>query len=272
MITEDAIRSAVKAHGAVVAAVVTEAKGSSPRDAGTLMLILPDQTLGTIGGGTAEQQVIEAARILLSAPAPPLRLEFPLGPDLDQCCGGHMSVSLGLVDPKALDHSPALLWDDGPELPANALKRSVIIYGAGHVGQAILRALTPLPFQITLVDARPEDGLTPGVQATPLPEAIAEEAGPDTFHLVLTHSHAVDLEIVAAVLRKPFGFCGLIGSATKRTLFERRLSERGIPRETLAELTCPIGLTMLKDKRPEVIAASVAVQLMLRDQILRWQT
>ena len=78
-----------------------------------------------------------------------------------------------------------------------------------------------------------------------------------------------DLEIVSAVLSKPFGFCGLIGSATKRALFERRLGERGFSRETIAKLTCPIGLPMLKDKRPEAIAASVTVQLLLRDQVLR---
>lgn len=236
------------------------------------MLILPDHVLGTIGGGTAEQQVIDHARALLNQPSGPVELEFPLGPDLDQCCGGHMTVALGLVDQTALDDTPALLWPEGPQVPDTAQKRPVIVYGAGHVGQAITRALTPLPFQITLVDARPQDGTIPGVQATPLPEAVAEEAGPETFHLVLTHSHAIDLEIVTAILRRPFGFCGLIGSATKRTLFERRLTERGIPQKILTELTCPIGLTMLKDKRPEVIAASVAVQLMLRDQILRWQT
>ena len=98
---------------------------------------------------------------------------------------------------------------------------------------------------------------------TPLPEAEAKTAPADALHVVLTHSHALDLEIVAAVLeRNEFGFLGLIGSATKKKLFLRRLRERGIPEGRLAGLTCPIGVPGVRDKRPEVIAASVAVQLL----------
>ena len=98
---------------------------------------------------------------------------------------------------------------------------------------------------------------------TPLPEAEAKAAPGDALHVVLTHSHALDLEIIAAVLeRGEFGFLGVIGSATKKALFLRRLRERGIPENRLALMTCPIGVPGIRDKRPEVIAASVAVQLL----------
>ncbi|MEM9063095.1 MAG: xanthine dehydrogenase accessory protein XdhC [Pseudomonadota bacterium] len=264
MIGRAEIEGAVAVHGRVVAAVVAEAKGSSPRDSGAMVLVFEGGTTGTIGGGTVEHTVIGEAQKLLQADGPPRDLSFPLGPDLDQCCGGHMRVQIGLVAPVG-----DRIWPDGPYFPEDAEKRLVIIYGAGHVGQALVRALSPLPFRITLVDTRDTPPAAGDVVVTPLPEAVAEEAPTDAFHLVLTHSHAVDLEIVTAVLSKGFGFCGLIGSATKRALFERRLAERGVPEETIAQLACPIGLPGLRDKRPEVIAASVAVQLLVRDAVLR---
>lgn len=265
MIGRTEIEALLVAHGKIAVGVIVESKGSSPRDSGAILLIYPGGTLGTIGGGTVEYQVIERAQGLLEAGGLPEELSFPLGPDLDQCCGGHISVQLGLAAPTGDQ-----IWPGGPTFPRQDAKRPVILYGAGHVGQAVLRALTPLPFQVTLVDARPAMPKSDaGTIVTPLPEAVAQEAGPEVFHVVLTHSHALDLEIVSEILAKPFEFCGLIGSETKRALFERRLNERGFTPETIAKLTCPIGLSMLKDKRPEVIAASVAVQLLLRDQMLQ---
>ena len=97
MIGRAEIEAVVAAHGRVAIAIVTEAKGSSPRDAGTVMLVYEGGTLGTIGGGTVEHRVIEAARALLANDGHPQVLRFPLGPDLDQCCGGQMTVELGLI-------------------------------------------------------------------------------------------------------------------------------------------------------------------------------
>ncbi|MGD1926075.1 MAG: xanthine dehydrogenase accessory protein XdhC [Paracoccaceae bacterium] len=264
MISRDEIENAIAVHDRVAAAVVTEAKGSAPRDSGTMLLVFDGGTIGTIGGGTVEHTVIGEARKLLETDGSPLDLTFPLGPDLDQCCGGQMRVQIGLIVPNG-----EFLWPGGPRFPNDPDKRLVIIYGAGHVGQAIVRALAPLPFRLTLVDARDAPPTDDDVLITPLPEAVAEEAPPGTFHVVLTHSHAIDLEVITAILAGEFGFCGLIGSATKRTLFERRLAERGVPQDAIAQLTCPIGLPGLRDKRPEVIAASVAVQLLVRDAELR---
>jgi xanthine dehydrogenase accessory factor len=109
------------------------------------------------------------------------------------------------------------------------------------------------------------------VVETPLPEAEAHAAPPEAMHLVLTHSHALDLEIVAAALTKGAAFVGLIGSATKRATFGRKLRTRGLPEAALARLTCPIGLPGLRDKRPAVIAASVAAQLLQVDAALAAQ-
>ena len=169
------------------------------------------------------------------------------------------------------------LWRDGPVYTEPPQLRPVFVYGGGHVGTALVAALAPLPFSVRWIDARAGGFLAPppaGVDTrlTPLPETEAQAAPANAFHVVLTHSHALDLEIVAAVLeRDSFGFLGLIGSATKKALFARRLSERGIPAGRLDRLICPIGLPGLRDKRPAVIAASTAAQLLHADAAARAQ-
>ena len=200
-------------------------------------------------------------------------LDFPLGPALDQCCGGHLRVAFAVFGVDDLERLRAVqgeleLWPGGPLFIEPAENRAVLIYGGGHVGAALVRALAPLPFQVRWIDARlgafPAE-IPEGVETveSPLPEAEAKAAPPEALHVVLTHSHALDLEIVAAVLeRGAFGFLGLIGSATKKALFLRRLRQRGIPEGRLARLTCPIGVPGVRDKRPGVIAATVAVQLL----------
>jgi len=282
--------AAVEREGRTVVVMVAEANGSVPREAGAAMLVTASRATGTIGGGTVEHRALAVAREMLAEvrvtdplPNPPpsggrgravegLILDFPLGPALDQCCGGHMRVAFaafGVDDLERLRAAPDTLelWPGGPVLVETEAPRQVVVYGGGHVGTALVRALAPLPFAVRWVDARlgafPEE-IPAGVETvqTPLPEAEARAAPPDALHVVLTHSHALDLEIVAAVLaRGEFGFLGLIGSATKKALFLRRLRERGIAEGRLVRLTCPIGVPGIRDKRPEVIAATVAVQL-----------
>lgn len=249
------------AAGPVAVALLERVSGSTPRAVGAWMIVTPTGTEGTIGGGEAERRAVVAARELIAAEGPPERLALPLGPALDQCCGGHMTVALARA-PRDLAGDPLALWDGGPLL-RDAPRAPVIVYGAGHVGCALVAALAPLPFTVSLVDARAES-VWPVAAAVPcrrlaLPETAAAEAPDDAIHLVMTHSHAVDLEIVAAVLARPFRFLGLIGSATKRATFERRLAERGLD---TARLACPIGLPGIGGKAPAVIAASVAAQLL----------
>lgn len=144
------------------------------------------------------------------------------------------------------------------------------LYGAGHVGRALVRVLQPLPFSITWVDVAPER-FPPGTQAALQvicsvdPTAVAANAPADASHLVMTHSHPLDLDICHALLRRgQFAYVGLIGSATKRARFLKRLAALGIEMQQLARLTCPIGLEGLRGKEPEVIAVSVAADLLRR--------
>jgi xanthine dehydrogenase accessory factor len=282
------ICAAVGRDGRAVLVLVAEARGSAPREAGAAMLVAPSGPQGTVGGGAVEHRATEIARAMLAGTAEPrAEIEFPLGPALDQCCGGRMRLAFAVLTPADLSpldgrdqsrHPRGLalqaersalrleLWPGGPVFVEPPPARQVVVYGAGHVGRALVRALAPLPFRPVWVDARAgacaEAPAGVEVHETPLPEAVAEGAMPDAMHVVLTHSHALDLEIVTAVMARDFGFCGLIGSATKRALFRRKLAERGVARAAIDRLTCPIGLPGLRDKRPAVIAASVAAQLL----------
>jgi xanthine dehydrogenase accessory factor len=143
------------------------------------------------------------------------------------------------------------------------------LFGAGHVGKAIVRAVGPLPFQITWIDSRDRifpDDLPCNVQAVhcAAPQAEVDRAPPGTLFLVMTHSHPLDLEICARVLRRDdFDYLGLIGSETKRARFAGRLRAIGITPQALGRLTCPIGIPGIASKDPAAIAASVAAQLLI---------
>ena len=258
------LKDAFARIGPAVLVLVAQSRGSAPRDSGTVMLVGRDSTNGTIGGGTVEHRAIGIARDILDGAQDRVEVDFPLGPALDQCCGGHMRLAFARVD--QIPETPFDLWPGGPVVPDPDPAPEVIIYGAGHVGRAVVAAMAPLPWRLTWVDTRaglmahaPE-----GIDCveTPLPEAVVETADTAAFHLIMTQSHAVDLEIAAAVLARRHGFCGLIGSATKRATFARRLAERGLSGHAISQLTCPIGLTGVRDKRPAVIAASATAQLL----------
>jgi xanthine dehydrogenase accessory factor len=167
-------------------------------------------------------------------------------------------------------------WSDGKLTEGfGELARPLFLFGAGHVGRALALALAPLPFAVTWVDPRP-DAFPAYVPANVMPrrfenavDAIAE-APEGAFILVMTHSHGLDLAIVhAAFLAGRFPYIGLIGSATKRARFEKRLAEGGISRERIATLVCPIGVDGIKSKVPAVIAAATAAELLIRDEALR---
>jgi xanthine dehydrogenase accessory factor len=149
------------------------------------------------------------------------------------------------------------------------------LFGAGHVGRAVAPALLPLGFAFTWIDGRAgqfPDPPLPGVRqlALAMPELIVDEAAPGTFFLVMTHSHPLDEAICEAVLRRDdFAYLGLIGSATKRARFVKRLGEAGLPPSTLARLVCPIGLPSIRSKEPSAIAASVAADLLIRREAVR---
>jgi xanthine dehydrogenase accessory factor len=143
----------------------------------------------------------------------------------------------------------------------------VLLFGAGHVGRALVLALAPLPFAVRWIDAR-ADAFPAHVPANATPVRTADlegevaRASADALVLVMTHDHGLDLAITAAALQRDFPFVGLIGSATKRARFERRFREIGIPDERIRSLVCPIGLPGIASKEPAAIAASVAAQLL----------
>ena len=254
---------------ATVQVEVTQARGSVPRGAGTRMLVAADACAGTIGGGHLELKAIAHARALLrgAVEAIPSTLEdslhFPLGPALGQCCGGAVTLGFARLDAAALDRWPA-------EPPLFALQ----LYGAGHVGRAIARALLPLDVRVDWIDERDEEFPAYVGDAAPWPahlrkvcidavEAEVDSAAPGAFFLVLTHRHDLDLRITEAVLRRgDFGFLGLIGSATKKARFVHHFERRGIAADRIARMTCPIGLPGIGGKQPEVIAAAVVAQLL----------
>lgn len=238
---------------------IVSARGSVPRPAGTRMLVSAHHAQGSIGGGHLELVALARARQRLAqADAGPLDWPLSLGPSLGQCCGGALTLRLERLHP---DHLAA--WP--PAQPQLRLH----LFGAGHVGRALVQVLAGLPWQVRWIDERPDE-----FPRQPLPTHIepvcvdavcaeVDSALPGDAFVILTHRHDLDLEITTAVLRRgDFGFCGLIGSATKRRRFEHRLRERGISADTLARLHCPVGLPGISGKEPGVIAVAVAAQLL----------
>lgn len=248
------------AADSVVLVRVAEVLGSAPREAGAAMLVGPEDGEGTIGGGALEWRAQAIAREMLATGERFYRATLPLGPALGQCCGGQVTLAFTLTTREA---ARAALHEADGDLPLVAL------YGAGHVGRAVARILGELPCRLLWFDPRPgmfPAGLPARVRTRRLdtPEAAVAAVPGDAFHLVMTHSHPLDLALTEAVLRRgDFAWLGLIGSRTKRARFARRLRAAGIGEDLLARLVCPIGISGIRDKRPAVIAVAVAAQLLL---------
>jgi xanthine dehydrogenase accessory factor len=292
------LREAVERHGRVVRVVIAALRGSSPREVGAAMLVWGEAgQSGTIGGGALEFEAAQSARRQVR----PVRLsKHALGPDLGQCCGGAvtllsevydaaavaalenevvvrpvgeaeiMPLSIKRVLAQARGHGlppEAQLLEDWMIEPVHVPARPLWIWGAGHVGRAMVQVLAPLPdFAITWVDTSPErfpDQVPEGVTIVPVanPAGLARHAPVSGEHLVLTYSHALDLELCDQLLHRGFAFAGLIGSATKWARFRSRLAALGHGPEQIGRITCPIGDPSL-GKHPQMIAVGVAAQLL----------
>ncbi len=148
-------------------------------------------------------------------------------------------------------------------------KPSVWVYGAGHVGQAVVSQLCLLECQVTLLDHREEwQCLQPNLDITRIltdvPQEDSVDAPVDAAHVVMTHSHSVDFEICHALLKRgQFGWLGLIGSNTKRQTFINRLKQRGVSECVIERLRCPIGGLQLESSRPALISLNLAAELAL---------
>ncbi len=244
---------------------VLQARGSVPRESGTRMLVSLRETAGTIGGGHLELKATALARAMLAqSDSRPHSEHYPLGPALGQCCGGAVTLAYATLDAALLAR-----W------PADAPRFHLLLFGAGHVGRAIVRALSPLNVVIDWIDERDEEfPLNFQEHGGPWPEhirkvcvdAVEAEVGSapaGACYLVLTHQHDIDLRISEAIMnRGNFAYFGLIGSKTKRQRFIHRFEQRGIAPEVIERMTCPIGVPGIAGKEPEVIAAAVVAQLL----------
>ncbi|WP_237155456.1 xanthine dehydrogenase accessory protein XdhC [Oryzibacter oryziterrae] len=299
----------VARDGIAALITVADARGSTPREAGARMILSRDGAIsGTIGGGRLELEATERAQAMMKAGQETAeRLSLALGPSTGQCCGGHASLIVEVFTAGRTGHlqSLAAAEQGGPfqteaqfvagqpidrrvtsrdrrpafaQLDASGwlvegfgrLMHPVALFGAGHVGRAIVLALAPLPFDVTLIDSRAE--ALPGLpfahlkeRYAPEPAALVAELAPDTSILIMTHDHGLDLDILhAALVRGGFPYVGMIGSATKRARFERRLRDLGHDAEMAGAFACPIGIPGILSKEPAVIAASVAADLLTR--------
>ncbi len=251
------------ASGEALALVeVSEARGSTPREAGTWMLVGPAAIFGTIGGGQLEFLAIDKARELIATNEATGALDIPLGPEIGQCCGGSVALSITLVD----DAKAGGLRQRARQ--QDAARPYVLLFGGGHVGNALAAALELLPLNVSVIETRSEalDGLPGTVRSvlTAVPEEAVRDAPAGSAFVVLTHDHALDFLIVTEALKRPdAAYVGMIGSKTKRETFRRwYLREADGTEENAVRLVCPIGGADLIDKRPAVIAALTAAEIM----------
>ena len=228
---------------------VLETRGSAPREAGTRMWVSASEVRGTIGGGNLEYTALKIAREMLLSGETLRERRFALGDSLGQCCGGSVTLRFTTME----------------TAPSTAIPEfQVVLFGAGHVGKEVARILERLPCRLTWIDPRP-DVFPAAVNARVVieeePAWMVDESPAGAFYLVMTHSHALDLEIVERVLkRNDFAFLGLIGSETKAAKFRLRLQQKNISSE---RLTCPIGL-LKAGKHPAEVAVSAVAQLLER--------
>jgi xanthine dehydrogenase accessory factor len=235
--------------------VVTDVKGSGPRESGARMIVghgpggRPELVYGTIGGGNLEHLAIErCGEMLRRGKAASESADYPLAEKTGQCCGGKVTLFF-----------EAFPWT----------KRRIVIFGAGHVAQAIGGLAGYLSADLTLIDGREEAEIRPALPkdrryefvCVDHPEAEVDGLSDDALVLVMTHNHALDLEVVAKAIRRDFAYVGLIGSDRKWDRFRQRLEQRGFTQAEIGKVRCPIGVSK-HSKEPSAIAISVAAELL----------
>jgi xanthine dehydrogenase accessory factor len=253
-------------HADGVLVSVDSVQGSGPREVGAWMAVFPQTLVNTIGGGHLEFQAINEARAWLArddnSPTS-LTTRYALGPALGQCCGGVVHLKFECISAADVPALQQRLLGHGQPLA---------LFGGGHVGRALVNVLSTLPYNVQWVDSRNEifpSHLPPNVvceHSDPVHAAVAD-LPPGTSVLIMSFSHAEDLDVVAACLKRQrvqgdLKFVGLIGSTTKWATFQHRLEAKGFTADELAFITCPIGVSGITGKEPEVIAVSVAAQLL----------
>ena len=232
---------------AYVIVTVLEVRGSSPREEGAKMIVTEDQSYLSIGGGNLEYQAIALSRELILEAGLVSKIEdFPLGPKVGQCCGGKVR----------------LLFES---FPAETIRIS--IFGAGHVGKALIGIVSQLPYRIRWIDSREHEfpkAIPSNVEkvVSGRPHLDIRSSSMADYFVVMSHSHKIDFEIVQAVLKMGnYRYLGLIGSESKKKRFESRLIKRGVPDDQISRLSCPMGIGQITGKSPIEVAVSVASEL-----------
>ena len=297
------LEAKVYSHNQVVRIVIAAQKGSTPRNIGTSMLVWNHGQAGTIGGGALEYEAVQAAHHQIANNIPITFVHQALGPNLGQCCGGHVSLLSELFDSQSLPHltdnlfvrnttganiniptavreyisvaqnamvkvQPALIENWMIE-PTHQQAQSIWVWGAGHVGRALVNSLEPLPdIDITWVDTDPSrfpQNTSSKITLLPQqhPANLCPHVPKNAQHFIVTYSHKIDLEICDGLLKRDFTYAGLIGSATKWTRFRKRLTAAGHTTKNVARINCPIGDPTL-GKHPTHIAIGITRDFLKR--------
>lgn len=257
-----ALATFLAANPDAIVCTLASVRGSSPREQGAFMLVGRTGLFGTIGGGALEHMVIEHARRLIASGQAEEAMDVPLGPEIGQCCGGRVAVSLCYAEAAARDRLAAWVAAEDAALPY------VYVFGAGHVGRALAQCLSLLPVRLEVIDTRREElNLLPvgiAAHAVAMPEAVVRSAPQGSSYVILTHDHALDFLIAQeALARTDAPYVGMVGSRTKRAKFSSWFLAEGGDAAALERLVLPIGRQGLGDKRPEVIAALAAAEIMV---------
>lgn len=228
-----------------VMVTLVRCKGSTPREIGAKMIVYSDGTFsGTIGGGALENNAIQDARVCFET-RQSKSVQYQLCASTGQCCGGVVDVMMEVIN----------------------MEPVIYIFGAGHVGQSLCRVLLGTPFQVHVVDSREEwlSQLPDGVQrnSTDWPTVVDQTRWDEarSYAVIMTHSHELDQEIVAALMTRPLRYLGLIGSRNKWLDFQLHLSKQGANPELFSRVHCPIGID-IGGKSPQEVAISVAAELL----------
>lgn len=226
---------------------IVDTRGSAPRERGTRMWVGAAEARGTIGGGNLEHTALQIAREMLLSGETSRARKFTLGDTLGQCCGGNVTLHFSRRETLPAEGESAF---------------DIVLFGAGHVGKEVARILERLPCRLTWVDSRSDQfpaGTTARVVIDEEPGFAVDDAPSGAFYLVMTHSHALDYDIVERALRRrDAGFVGMIGSETKAAKLRSRLAARGVD---ASRLVSPIGL-FKAGKHPAEVAVSAVAQLL----------
>ena len=249
----DVIKQLESENQDYVLVTVLGTRGSTPRDCGTKMIVSRTKSYATIGGGHLEFKAIEQAKKLLSEPLSQQKFEhFPLGAKLGQCCGGQATILFESFIKTSID---------------------IMLFGAGHVGKALVSILAGLPCRVHWVDSREHE--FPDNLASNISKIVSDSPSDEVrimpenaYYVIMTHNHPLDFAISEAILkRNDAHYIGLIGSKSKRARFAKRLAAAGVSPAMLDQLICPIGISEINGKSPAHVALSIAADLAIWQQL-----